>query len=466
MRLFLPLWQRVFVYSLVLILASGAMGIYLVHDNLLSKASSVVIAFTAEVRNAMADHSPEEADAFLARLNNQEARFWVEDSRGILLAGQRYADRAGKDWADYIYNDRQVGEVTLWQTEFKNPLFLAITPCTLRGRDATLYAAFMAFPVPPLETLLSPGIITVALITGLLAFWMARKVSRPLRRLQREVSEISGTLQLRNVTVAGTDEIAEVASAINRLVDGLRRHMTGMNHLVLNISHELRSPLTRMALSVEMIGDGLALLKEREEEADPQRRAVIELAERNFEALRQELEHMDTLIGGTLTSSKLDVQDPGDLTETVSLSRFCENAVKRYDATFRQAGIRFMHCIDEGLNATGDATLLMQVLSNLLDNAAKYASGPDPQVRLRLYSKKGWAILEVENTHAPLPREAIEHIFDAYYRYGQPTGTGVGLGLSIVQKIMLLHGGSVSAANTGTGVLFRLSLPLLASGAR
>lgn len=464
MRFFSRLWQQVFFYSLVLIVASGAMGIFLVHDNLMNKASSVVVAFTSDVRNALTGQTPAEADRFLQRFNNQEARFWIEDERGILLAGERFGGRAGKDWEPHLLNLEHSGEIALWQTEFKNSLFMAIAPCALKGRDATLYAIYMPFPVPPLETVLSPGIITIALITGLLALWMARKVGGPLRRLQREVSEISGTLRLNHVTVSGSGEIADVARAINRLVGGLRRHITGMNKLVLNISHELRSPITRMALAVEMVGEGMELLKQRKSNGDPHEESVINLAEKNFEALRRELVHMDSLIGSTLLSSKLDVQDPGDLRETVSLSALCENTAERYETMFRQAGIRFMRGIDSGITVTGDATLLVQVITNLLDNAVKYASGPEPLVRLHLAREKGQAVIDVENTHAPLPREALDHIFDAYFRYEQRTGTGVGLGLSIVQKIVLLHRGKVMAENTETGLRFRLSLPLRVGG--
>jgi Signal transduction histidine kinase len=461
MFLFKRLWQRVFVYSLILVIASGAMGTFLVHRNLTSEASAVVFNFTKELRNALKGLSAREAHTLLMRFNTQEARFWLENDQGEMVAGQRYAGRDGKGWSEHLRSVRYSGDVALWQTDLKKPLFLAMTPCELKDESATLHAAYMAFPVPPLETLLSPGLITLALITGLLALWMAVKVGRPLRKLRHEVSEISGSPpQLRSVTVSGADEIADVAKAVNRLVDSLRSHIDGMNQLVVNISHELRSPITRMSLSTEMIGEGLALLK-RCAKGSARDEAVKRLAEGNLDALRQELLHMDKLIGDTLLTSKLEMQNPGELKGVVSLSALCVSAAERHEAVFRRAGIRFMRNVEDGLSITGDETLLKQVVSNLLDNAAKYAAGPEPLARMRLCREERRAVLTVENTYGPpFPEDVLEHLFDPYFRYNQQASTGVGLGLAILKKTVSLHGGDARAMNTGGGVLFRLSFPL------
>lgn len=456
------LWLRVFAYSLILVLAAGAIGIHLVRGNLTAKASAVVLTFTGELRAALKGQSPREAHAFLNRFNTQEARFWLEDDRGEIIAGQRYAGKSGADWIPNLSSLQHSGDTMLWKTNLKNPLFLAIVPCELRGGKATLYAAYMAFPVPPLETLLSPGIATLALITGLLALWIAVKVGRPLRQLRREVADISGNPpRLRNVGVTGSDEIAEVARAINRLVDSLRSHIDGMNQLVVNISHELRSPITRMGLSVEMIGEGLALLKKLDINGNERDKTVARLAESNFMALRQELDHMNRLIGDTLLTSRLELRDPAELTESVSLSELCANAAERHDPMFRQAGIRFMRGMERDITVTGDATLLTQVLSNLLDNAVKYATGDDPLARLRLFRDGDQAVIAVENTYSPaLPQDVLEHLFDPYFRYNQQISTGVGMGLAILKKTAVLHRGFVRAENTAMGVMFSVILPL------
>lgn len=463
MVFFNKLWQKVFLYSLILVIASSAMGIFLIHRNLTREATSVVLLFTAEVQKALTGQTPREAHLFLMRFNNQEARFWLENEAGELIAGERFAGRTGKEWRPHLIKEHHAEGVNLWQTDLERPLFIAVVPCELAGMNATLYATYMAFPVPPLETLISPSILTLALISGLLALWIALTVSRPLRRLRQEVTEISGSpSRLRAVAVTGRDEIADVAGAVNRLVNSLKSHIDGMNQLLLNASHELRSPITRMALSVEMIGEGLDIRRRQgtENEKDA---AALRLAESNFAALRREIEHMDKLIGDTLLSSKLDLRKYSELAETVDISRLAADAAQRHEALFRQAEVRFMRGIEPGLAATGDSTLLTQVFSNLLDNALKYVGGDEPGVRMRLFREGDAAVLSIENTvAAPLPADALEHLFDPYYRHNQQTSTGVGLGLAIVKKIMTLHGGSVAVSNTEDIFSLRLSLPLAA----
>lgn len=463
MLIFKRLWQRVFIYSIVLVIVAGATGVYLLKDNLEEKAATAVTSFTVELRNALKGLNAKEAEQLLGRFNTREAKFWLEDGQGNLLAGKSFADRPGKDWKEHLRTVRRADDLALWRTDLEEPLFLAIVPCKLREQSATLYAAFMPFPSPPLETLLSPSIITLLLITGLLALWIALRVGGPLRRLREEVSRVSGSpAQLGHVTATGFDEVADVAAAINRLVDSLKIHIESMQMLVVNASHELRSPLTRIGFSVDLIGEGLALCARHKTELSEQDGATLRLAQTNYTALCRELDHMNRLIGDTLFAGALSVRERSELTAAISLSEACASSAERFAPVFGQADVRFIWAVEPGLAVLGDETLLTQVLSNLLDNAAKYASGPEPQTWLQLVKENGQALLSVESTHAPLPKEAMEHLFDPYFRYRQPIGTGVGLGLPIVQKIVLLHGGRISADNTSRGIRFRISLPLRA----
>lgn len=464
MVIFRRLWQRVFVYSFLLVLAAGAAGVFLLKKNLVDEASGAVVSFTGELRRALTGLDSGRAAGLLERFNSQEAKFWLEDAQGNLLAGERFAGRAGKDWAGHLRSPSQIGDLQLWRTNLRQPLFLTVAPCELRGRSATLYGAFMPFPTPPLATMLSPGLITMSLIAGLLTLWIALRVGKPLRRLREEVTRDSGSPgQLSHVTVSGSDEVADVAGAINRLVDNLRNHVEGMNQLVVNVSHELRSPLTRMGISAELIEGGLAVAARAAQALAEGERAAVRLAASNLEALRRELEYMDQLIGDTLFAGKLAVQKPEELTEAVSLSALCASAAERFSPAFAQAGVRFIRSVEPDLAVTGDAVLLTQVLSNLLDNARKYSSGPSdeqPRTWLRLARQNESACLSVENTHPLLPPEALAHLFEPYFRYGQPIGGGAGLGLAIVRKIVTLHGGQVGVKNSERGVLFRVTLPL------
>jgi two-component system sensor histidine kinase CpxA len=309
--------------------------------------------------------------------------------------------------------------------------------------------------------------IIVCLVTCVLAMWMAYAVCRPLRQLQQELSTITGELPLKRVSVKGDDEIADVAGAVNRLVDGLNRYIIGTRQLLCNISHELRSPLARMSISVEIIGDGLGACDEAFSSPLPpgmQDAAAMEhsarLARKHLGMLREELAHMDRLIGKTLLLSTVDVRDPGSLTETVSFSDLCMDACRRYQLTFEQEHIGFEYSIEPYLELFGDETLLLQMISNLLDNAVKYTENPTVPVRLSLARFSSRALLIVENACETLPGAAAERIFEPFYRHEQSTGQGVGLGLSLVKRIVELHGGEVGAACKDGTIKISVKLPL------
>jgi hypothetical protein len=115
----------------MLVIAAGAIGTFLVDKNLRDKASTVVVAFTGKLRNALAGQSVEQAGRLLRRFNNQEAKFWLEDDRGNLLTGERYAEKSGKEWMPHLRTERRSGDMKLWQTDLQKPLFIAIAPCEL-----------------------------------------------------------------------------------------------------------------------------------------------------------------------------------------------------------------------------------------------------------------------------------------------------------------------------------------------
>lgn len=289
------------------------------------------------------------------------------------------------------------------------------------------------------------GIIVLSFIGVVLAFWMARRVSNPLRTLRGEVMEIAGGNLEKRVTVNGKDEITDVAVAVNHMADNLAKHIRSMKELVANISHEMRSPLARMQVTLAML----------EEDTAQDKAAASRVA-----LLGEELSHMNKLIGATLLSSKLDLQNTRELTEKVAFSELCAEMCRRHTPVFTGKNVKFSHSVQENLTFTGDETLLATLVSNLLDNAAKYTEAGG-QVFLRLVKFDDKALLEVENTHQPLPEPLLAHIFDPFYRGNTiATGTGVGLGLSLVEKIAALHHGTAMAFNTETGVVFSVAFPL------
>lgn len=459
--LFSRIWQQIFLYCLMLVLLSTGISILLHQLDFIDERAHTALTFSNEARRSLDGQPLETVKIVCSLFNKNDNKLWVENAEGALIAGERFEGRSGGEWAPHLYEATKGDGITLWKTGMRRPLFIAKGQLDIGGELYTFYNAFDNTPRTSPYVLIFQWVFTTIVIGGALTFWMARRVCRPLLRLEAELSELRRTKSLRSVTVSGRDEIAAVAIAVNRLTESLRKHVRSMRELIINISHELRSPLARMTLSVDMVKQGLFLqppLRDTGPLSDesPEQEAAALLAKKHLIALEEELVHMENVIGSTLLNSKLELRPPESLTAKVDLSRLCLAAANRFEPLFQREGIAFSHNIAPGIHLTGDETLLLQLLSNLLDNACKYTPCPDGQALLTLTVQNGQPLLTVENSSVCLSPEALERMFEPFNRLDQRTGTGVGLGLSLVLKIAALHRGEVTAESTDTGIRIRV----------
>ncbi|MDR2891704.1 MAG: HAMP domain-containing histidine kinase [Deltaproteobacteria bacterium] len=470
------LWQRIFIYSLLLILLTQP-AILLLHnytrdqDGIRRFMSSNVSALA----DAMQDRGTNTAERVVSIFNQNSDRAWVVGPDGAVLAGRTNAEVNLPPTPHDSFDYWQDGEVELWQLGGEGSGFIGSAPVLLRGGEARLYVLFNPPRNNDTWNSFLIGLLTLTAISGLLTFWIARSVSMPLRRLRSEVLEIAGGTPgqasgalgqptpknpagaaigqkdnvgprvEKRVTVNGRDEISDVALAVNHMADSLSRNVKSMRELVANVSHELRSPLARMQVTLALLEESIPSEKNGGEACGKAAQKVV--------LLQEELDHMEKLIGATLLSSKLDLQQLPPLTNQVAFSELCAEMTRRQTPLFAKNGLTFRADIEPGLAFKGDETLLCNLVGNLLDNAAKYTN-TGGQADLRLHRQNTTARLEVENTRShlsPLPEDQLKRIFEPFNRAGLATGNGVGLGLSLVKKIAELHGGRVWAANTAAG---------------
>lgn len=443
------LWQRIFAFTLALIIVSQA-AVFLLYRQSVSREEMrhFISETTRSTASSIEGQSLNVAKAMTGLFNRKKKRAWIENEDRVIIAGASpfggfFDSRTAVDaW--------ETESLTLWRTSDGVIQFVSSIPVNLNEGRARLFMAFGPPRRPGLWTMFFQGLLVLSVIGMGLALWMARRVSRPLRNLRDEVMQIAGEDLARRVTVSGHDEITDVAVAVNHMADNLAKHIRSMKELVANISHEMRSPLARIQVSLALLEEDIA------RSGKDNAQAAARLA-----SLREELDHMNALIGATLLSSKLDLQKPPSMAETVAFSELCSETARRYAPTFRQKNLRITRDIEDGVTLPGDEALLKNLVSNLLDNAFKYtAENGEISMILKRYGTD--AVFRVVNEHAPLPPEALSHIFEPFYRAGIATGNGVGLGLSLVSKIAALHGGTAEAANTETGVAFTVTLPLKA----
>ncbi len=287
----------------------------------------------------------------------------------------------------------------------------------------------------------------VGLAVALGAYPIIRRLTQRLESLQRGVERWgSGDLSAR-MTVQGSDEVAFLAERFNhaaerieslvaRQQDLLKSHKT----LLANASHELRSPLTRIRM-------GLELLVGADAQAQAKQRAEI----------AQSISELDQLIDEILLASRLEAgQTEHEPMEQVDLTGLAAEECARVGAELAAAG---------ELVLRGSPRLLRRLLRNLLENARRYSDGPVSVLLETSATNTGpaQAVIRVNDRGPGVPADQRERIFEPFYRLpgASERDGGVGLGLALVKSIAERHGGSVRCeAHAGGGASFVVTLPL------
>ena len=281
----------------------------------------------------------------------------------------------------------------------------------------------------------------VALAVALATYPIVRRLTRRLETLQSGVERWGeGDLSTR-VALDGDDEVGflaqrfnHAAARIENLVKSRDALLASQKSLLANASHELRSPLARIRMGLELMGQG---------DAVQQRRPAIE----------RNLQELDQLIEEILLASRLETleADVGTV-EPVDLVGLAAEECARTQAQL----------IDPpaALVVSGVSKLLRRALRNLLENAGRY--GGDA-VELRLHAQEGYAVIEVLDRGPGVPESLQERIFEPFYRLpgASEKDGGVGLGLALVKSIALRHGGTARCENrVDAGACFSLRLPM------
>ncbi|MEG2999762.1 MAG: ATP-binding protein [Comamonas sp.] len=295
------------------------------------------------------------------------------------------------------------------------------------------YAAFWLRP--PFGFLWMLGLVGVAVAVGV--FPIIRRLLQRLENLQRGVQRFGeGDLSVR-VPTKGDDEVADLARQFNAAAERIETLVTTHKTLLANASHELRSPLTRIRMGMELMGDGL-----------PSASAKAEIL-RNIGELDQLVDEI--LLASRLESKETDVGTP----ESVDLIGLSAEECARVEAELDLQGT-------DALEVQGIAKLLRRAVRNLLENARRYSHG---DITLTLAQEGDMALIRVQDHGPGVPAAQRERIFEKFYRLpgASERSGGVGLGLSLVRSIAERHGGSVIATDRldgKAGACFELRLPL------
>jgi signal transduction histidine kinase len=263
-----------------------------------------------------------------------------------------------------------------------------------------------------------------------------RRLLRPLRLLGDGVARLSEEQLDVQVPSGRRDEFGVLAEAFNGMVDRVRKMVRARDQLLLDVSHELRSPIARMRVALELLPDDRHRV-----------RMAADLAE--MESMITEILELERLRDGRRIHP-----------ERQDLIPILRELAERFEDS--PPGVRIVS-IPQSLLLELDAERMRTALRNILENAAKYSLPDSRSVEISVAVTGAQAIIRITDDGPGIPEPDVENLFEPFFRAdrsrSRKTG-GYGLGLSICKRIVEGHGGSIAAENNpGRGATFVIMLP-------
>lgn len=287
-------------------------------------------------------------------------------------------------------------------------------------------------------------------ISGLICYLLSIYLTQPLRSLGMAAKSIAtGKLNTRVGHFRGhsKDEIAELSNEFDRMAEQLETLVTSKERLLQDISHELRSPLARLNIALEL-----------------GRNKTKNLAENEFKRMEIESSRLNSLIGEILDFARLEKSTTElNLTET-NLDDLIKEITQDANYEFGEESMRVHTKIINSCKLNIDARLIHRAIENIVRNALHYsATNQKVVITLSKDDIKKEVIIDIRDHGPGVPEEQLEKIFAPFYRVDssrtKKTG-GYGLGLAIAARAVSLHQGSIIAENHPTGGLsVRITLP-------
>jgi two-component system OmpR family sensor kinase len=268
-----------------------------------------------------------------------------------------------------------------------------------------------------------------ALVMGPVAYLFARGLTRPIRRFAETAERVGRDPKAPLIPLDGPAEIGLAAEAFNRMQQRLQLYVSDRVGMMSAISHDLRTPLTRIRLKVE--------------------KATPELKQSVLNDVRQMEAMITAVLAFTQDADRAVPRERLDLTSLVACA-VDDLAETGAPVEMQEAGPLLVH---------GDPIALRRLIDNLIDNAVKYGGGTQVSIR----EQAGEAIVEIADQGPGLSEPELRRVFDPFYRSEaarEKTSNGMGLGLAIARSVARAHGGDVRLRNAEPGLIAEAILPL------
>jgi signal transduction histidine kinase len=334
------------------------------------------------------------------------------------------------------------------------PEFADVGPSPLLGRSVQAesgeqYALVAELPPRPQFALFHLHLVFMALIGGLFCYWLAKHLTSPVAKLRAATRELAnGNLSVRVGPTLGRrrDELASLAADFDEMAEKIQLLIDRQRRLLGDISHELRSPLARLNVALELA----------------RQRSGSE-ATSALERIQREAEILNEMIGQLLALTRLESGAEEIRKVELDLESLVREVVKDadFEARARDRSVRL--AATEPVRIDGVPNLIRRAIENVIRNAVHYTA-EHTEVEIKLFTDSEARAVIVVRDHGPgVPDEVLTEIFRPFYRVDEARDReagGVGLGLSIAERAVRLHGGKVEAANASDGgLIVTITLP-------
>jgi len=297
------------------------------------------------------------------------------------------------------------------------------------------------------------GIVLSIVAAGVISYLLALYLTSPVKKLKAVVQSFAeGNLDARVTPQLGSrrDELADLGREFDHMAERIAALISSQKRLLADISHELRSPLARLTVALELArknatGKGIGAL----------------------DRIEMETERVNKLVGQLLALTRLESGAERVPPETVALEDVVQLVIDdaNYEAKPQKKEVKAIQL--DPCRVRGSEELLRSGIENVVRNAIRYTA-EGSAIEVSLTARLDTALLTVRDFGPGVPESELAHIFEPFYRVSEArerASGGVGLGLSIAERTVKLHGGSISAANAHDGLLITIELPLSATPA-
>ena len=368
--------------------------------------------------------------ALAATLERQERYFWIE---------MHLTNTQGMD----LVSKAMRPDVIALSPDEARPRKIGGRIAVVMSDAAHRYRLIVYVPPPAFDiTATLPYYLLILLAVAGLCWLLAVNLVKPLRQLAHTVDRFGAGDLVARVDWRRRDEIGDLAGAFNQMAQRLQTSLTAERRLLQDISHELRSPLARLSFAAELTRTA---------------------TDRNAAAarLRKEIDRLTDLVSGLIQVTRAEGESSERNLGPVALDQVVQDVTQDCELEAAARHCRIETNVAGSVSLRADPELLRRAVENVLRNAIRY-SPEATAVEVRVDNSDSAATVSIRDYGPGVPEEMLPKIFSPFFRVDSSrdaaTG-GIGLGLAIAQRAVMLHHGQITARNAGPGLMVTITLP-------